>query len=157
MGINPNHRTRRKSNHKHTAQTQRRLFSGSIKRKDSQSISRSWSEPYQSRVRYRRSYDHIPNGILGSTIPMRSMKKIFESFEKSLIKADNNEIPNLSNEEKICLDKESFNRLIDMLHDEFVEYRQQTLKEGGTCLPFEKWLKIQNAWTAANKGSLNKV
>ena len=84
---------------------------------------------------------------------MRSMKKIIESFEKSLIKATDS---NFSNDDRICLDKESFDRMIDMLHDEYQEYKEQTLQEGGDCIPFERWLKIQDAWSRAQKGSLHK-
>jgi len=83
---------------------------------------------------------------------MRTMKRIIETFEKSLLK----DIGHEADQERICLDKDAFDRMIDMLSDRYDEYKEQTLQEGGNCYSFQDWLKIQNSWAMAAKGSLNK-
>jgi hypothetical protein len=83
------------------------------------------------------------------------MKRIIETFNKSLM-TSNEELGEPDKEERICLNRDAFDRMIDTLADDYEKYKEMTLQEGGTCIPFERWLKIQNSWSKASKGSLNK-
>ena len=79
------------------------------------------------------------------------MKKLMETFNQHLLSS------NLGDEEdRICLDKEAFDMMIDMLSNQYQEYASKALQEGNECIPFERWLKISNAFNLASKGNLNK-
>ena len=79
------------------------------------------------------------------------MKKLMETFNQHLLSSNLGD-----DEDRICLDKNAFDRMIEMLSKQYEEYKTQTLQEGGECIPFERWLKISNAFNLASKGNLNK-
>ena len=77
-----------------------------------------------------------------------SMKHLIETFKGNLITDED--------EQRICLTRKTFDRIMTQLSGEYSQYQEEMLLEGTECITFDRWLKITNSWQKAMKAQLGK-